>query len=163
MEKRTAIEQRAGNRVSEATRPPLLLQPIIEDCMVCASPPHSGATDGGKSRPFSPKTQLCRWTTITGYGLPRQVERSISTRKIGVFTALSGKQDIVARPNIYQESIQICRRHTGSVHRSYYQGYWHHRIYEEDNRASRLLRRYHVSYTMLAWFHHKWNHRDRYG
>jgi glycosyltransferase involved in cell wall biosynthesis len=138
------------------------LNRLIEDCMVCQPAAFWRNRIAEKVGPFDEQLNFAMdydyWLRIAKAGGEIQFLRE----KLACSRLYPETKTLSARPNIYQEIFEICRRHTGFVHQSYYQGYWHHRIYEEDNRASRLLRRYHVSYTMLAWFHHKWNHRDRY-
>jgi len=136
---------------------------LIEDCMVCQPAAFWRKRMMEKVGPFDEQLNFAMdydyWLRIAKAG----GEIRFLREKLACSRLYSETKTLSARPKIFQEIFEICRRHTGDVHQSYYQGYWHHRIYEEDNRASRLLRRYHVSYTMLAWFHHKWNHRDRYG
>jgi glycosyltransferase involved in cell wall biosynthesis len=136
---------------------------LIEDCMVCQPAAFWRKRMMEKVGPFDEQLNFAMdyeyWLRIAKAG----GEIRFLREKLACSRLYSENKTLSARPKIFQEIFEICRRHTGYVHQSYYQGYWHHRIYEEDNRASRLLRRYHVSYTMLAWFHHKWNHRDRYG
>lgn len=135
---------------------------LLEDCMVCQPAAFWRSRIAEKVGPFDEQLNFAMdydyWLRIAKAGGEIQFLRE----KLACSRLYPETKTLSARPKIYQEIFEICRRHTGFVHQSYYQGYWHHRIYEEDNRASRLLRRYHVSYTMLAWFHHKWNHRDRY-
>ena len=139
------------------------LNRLIEDCMVCQPAAFWRKRMTEKVGPFDEQLNFAMdydyWLRIAKAG----GEIRFLREKLACSRLYSETKTLSARPKIFQEIFEICRRHTGYVHQSYYQGYWHHRIYEEDNRASRLLRRYHVSYTMLAWFHHKWNHRDRYG
>ena len=67
-----------------------------------------------------------------------------------------------ARNEIFKEIFRICKSHVGSVHLNYYQGYWHHLIYEKENILSRAMRRFPDVYAKIGWLHQKWDQRDRY-
>lgn len=66
-----------------------------------------------------------------------------------------------ARSSVYQEIFNTCRKHAGYIHKSYYQGYWHHLIFERTNLASRLLRLSPKIYLLLAHVHFRCAHLKR--
>ena len=135
---------------------------LLEDCMVCQPAAFWRRRIAEKVGPFNEHLNFAMdydyWLRIAKAGGTIQ----FLPEKLACSRLYLQTKTLSARPKIYQEIFEICRRHTGHVHLSYYQGYWHHLIYEKDNLASRLLRGHHASYTTLAWFHHKLNHRDRY-
>ena len=67
-----------------------------------------------------------------------------------------------ARNEIYKEIFKISKKHANYIHLNYYQGYWHHLIYEKNNFVSLVLRRFPGSYAKFGWLHQKWDQRDRY-
>ena len=137
---------------------------LIEDCMVCQPAAFWRKRMMEKVGPFDQQLNFAMdydyWLRIAKAGGRDPIPNAVPLRVHG----------FIPKTRHCRRAQKFSRKYSkfaagipADVHQSYYQGYWHHRIYEEDNRASRLLRRYHVSYTMLAWFHHKWNHRYRYG
>jgi|GEM_PF-313537 len=67
-----------------------------------------------------------------------------------------------ARNKIYQEIFKVCEKHADFIHENYFQGYWHHLVYEKSNPLSLALRLWPKLYLKLAWLHHRWHHRQRY-
>lgn len=61
-----------------------------------------------------------------------------------------------ARSKIYQEIFQVSRKNVGYVHSSYYEGYWHHLVYENNTTLSKVMRKYPWLYKRTHRLHSKW-------
>ncbi|MCW5771039.1 MAG: glycosyltransferase, partial [Rhodospirillaceae bacterium] len=64
---------------------------------------------------------------------------------------------LTRRSDIYREIFAVCRRHGGYVSRTYYEGLWHHRLWERRNPVYRLLRRFPDAHRRLAKIHRRWH------
>lgn len=63
---------------------------------------------------------------------------------------------LTRRSAIYDEIFRICRRHGGYVSPTYYEGLWHHRLWERATPLSRLLRRIPDAHRRIARLHRAW-------
>jgi glycosyltransferase involved in cell wall biosynthesis len=59
------------------------------------------------------------------------------------------------RSSVYKEIFQVCKKNIGYVHESYYHGYWHYLIYENDNFWSLFLRLFPFSTYLLPRCHYR--------
>ncbi len=62
-----------------------------------------------------------------------------------------------SRLQVYQEIFDVCRRNIGYVHKNYYQGYWHHLVYEKETILSRAIRSLPRLYEKTYTLHFKWS------
>jgi glycosyltransferase involved in cell wall biosynthesis len=60
-----------------------------------------------------------------------------------------------ARSEVYAEIFKVSRRNVGYVHKSYFQGFWHHLVFEKDGFTSQLLRLNPKAYVGLARIHYR--------
>ena len=67
-----------------------------------------------------------------------------------------------SRTDIYREIFAICRKHAGYVHLSYFQGFWHHLIYEKNTLLSQFFRRIPGAQAISSRIHHKLYQRRQY-
>lgn len=138
------------------------LMRILKDCMVCQPAAFWRRRIADEIGPFDEKLDYAMdydyWLRIAKAGgnicyLPKKLACS------RIYPETKTRS---ARTQIYNEIFCVCKNHFGHVHLDYYQGYWHHFIYEKNNIASRILRRFPGSYLSLGWFHQKWDRRDQY-
>jgi glycosyltransferase involved in cell wall biosynthesis len=135
---------------------------LIEDCMVCQPAAFWRRRIAEKVGPFDKQLNYAMdydyWLRIAKTGGDiRFLPEKLACSRLYPETKTQS-----ARSEIYREIFEICRRHVGYVHQSYYRGYWHHRIYDNNNVISRIFRLHPGLYTKLGWLHRKWNHRNKY-
>lgn len=135
---------------------------LLKDCMVCQPAAFWRRRIADEIGPFDEKLDYAMdydyWLRIAKAGgnicyLPQ---------KLACSRIYQETKTRSARTQIYNEIFGVCKNHFGVVYLDYYQGYWHHLIYEKNNLASRVFRRFPGSYLSLGWFHQKWDQRDRY-
>ena len=135
---------------------------LLQDCMVCQPAAFWRKRIADKIGPFDEK---CNYAMDYDYWLriaKSSGNISFLPEKLANSRLYKETKTRSARTEIYKEIFRICKTHAGSVHLSYYQGYWHHLVYEKENIASRALRRYPHAFAKIGWLHHKWDLRERY-
>jgi glycosyltransferase involved in cell wall biosynthesis len=135
---------------------------LRQDCMVCQPAAFWRQRIANKIGPFDEKLNYAMdydyWLRIAKAG----GNISFLPEKLANSRLYEETKTRSARTAIYKEIFHICKKHTGSVHLNYYQGYWHHLIYEKESIISRALRRFPHTYAKFGWLHQKWDQRDRY-
>jgi glycosyltransferase involved in cell wall biosynthesis len=135
---------------------------LLEDCMVCQPAAFWTRRIARKVGPFD---DLLHYTMDYDYWL--RVANAgghicFLPEKLACSRLHPDTKTLSARSKIYKEIFKTCRKHAGYVHKSYYQGYWHHVIFEKYGRASRLLRLPPNLYATIGFLHHKWVHLPPY-
>ncbi len=67
-----------------------------------------------------------------------------------------------ARPAIYREILDICRRRGGYVSRKYVSGYWNHLVYERPRHPARILRGFPELVPFIVAIHYYWLNTELY-
>ncbi|HHT0592306.1 TPA: glycosyltransferase [Legionella anisa] len=67
------------------------------------------------------------------------------------------------RGKIYQEIFSICKHHMGYTHLNYYQGYWHHLIYEKKNTLNKIARLLSIKglHLPVSKIHYYWSRQNQ--
>jgi glycosyltransferase involved in cell wall biosynthesis len=135
---------------------------LVEDCMVCQPAAFWRRRVAVKIGPFDEHLNFTMdydyWLRIAKSGgiicfLPE---------KLACSRLYPETKTLSSRAKIYHEIFDICRKHAGHAHLNYFQGYWHHLIYENHNLISRVLRKSPGAQYVLPRLHHKLLHRKQY-
>ncbi|KTD43972.1 glycosyltransferase [Legionella parisiensis] len=67
------------------------------------------------------------------------------------------------RIKIFQEIFNISKHHIGYTHLNYYQGYWHHLIYEKKNTINQIVRFFSIKnlHLPISKLHYHWARRTQ--
>lgn len=138
------------------------LQRLLEDCMICQPAAFWRRRIANTVGPFDDLLDYTMdydyWLRIANAG----GEIHFLRENLACSRLYPETKTLSARTKIYKEIFKICRKHAGYVHKSYYQGYWHHLIFEKFGSTSRLLRLPSGSHVAIGFLHHKWIHLPRY-
>lgn len=135
---------------------------LMEDCMVCQPAAFWRQRVVDRIGLFDERLNL---TMDYDYWL--RIAKSGSTicfcpEKLACSRLYKETKTMSARGKIFKEIFEICTRHFGYVHRSYFQGYWHHLVHEKEAVSSRLLRLIPRSHQALSLIHHNLHRCRRY-
>jgi len=138
------------------------LERLMQDCMVCQPAAFWRRSVADKIGAFDERLNFAMdydyWIRIAKSGS----KICFMPEKLACSRLYPQTKTLSERAKIYNEIFQISTKHVGYVHLSFYQGYWHHLIFERYAMVSRLTRFVPYIYLPVAWLHHKWNHRQRY-
>jgi glycosyltransferase involved in cell wall biosynthesis len=135
---------------------------LMQDCMVCQPAAFWRKSIAEKIGPFDDQLNF-----VMDYDYWMRIAKSGSRicliqDKLACSRLYPETKTLSERSGIFREIFQISRKHAGYVHQSFYQGYWHHLIYEKNYATSRFIGFVPGAYLRLAWIHHKWDHRSGY-
>lgn len=134
---------------------------LLEDCMVCQPAAFWRRRIAEKVGPFNDQLNYVMdydyWLRIAKAG----GDIRFLPEKLACSRLYAETKTLSARSKIYKEIFEVCRKHAGYVHQSYYQGYWHHLLFEKYKTVSRLLRVPPGTHARLGSLHGKLAHRDR--
>lgn len=128
---------------------------LVKDCMVCQPATFWRRRIADRIGPFDENLNFTMdyeyWLRIAKSGgnicfLPE---------KLACSRLYPETKTLSSRTKIYHEIFEICRKHAGYVHLSYYQGFWHHKINENKNLISSVLRKLPGSEYLISRLHHK--------
>ena len=131
---------------------------LLEDCMVCQPAAFWKRGIAERVGPFDDQLHYTMdydyWLRIANAGGQiRFLPEKLACSRLHPET-----KTLSARGKIYKEIFKTCRKHAGYVHKSYYQGYWHHLMFEKYGGASRALHLPPNLYATIGFLHHKWVH-----
>lgn len=143
---------------------PYSFQRLMQDCMVCQPAAFWRRSVVEKIGPFDEQLNFVMdydyWIRIAKSGseicfLPETLANS---------RLYPETKTLSQRSKIYDEIFRISMRHAEYVHHSYYQGLWHHRIFENNSPSPiiRLLRYIPGAHLTVGWLHCKWDRRKSY-
>lgn len=135
---------------------------LIEDCMVCQPAAFWRRRIADTIGPFD---ENLNFTMDYDYWL--RIAKSEGNicflpEKLACSRLYPETKTLSSRAKIYHEIFDICRKHAGHAHLNYFQGYWHHIIYENHNLISRVLRKSPRAQYVLPRLHRKLLHQKQY-
>lgn len=136
---------------------------LVQDCMVCQPATFWRRRAAERVGPFDEALNYTMdydyWLRIAeaGKGDIRFLPERLAQSRLYAET-----KTLSARPEIFREIFKICQKHTGFVSKNYFQGYWHHLLYEKSVLLRGVLRFSPGAHVPLGWLHHKLRNRRRY-
>jgi glycosyltransferase involved in cell wall biosynthesis len=135
---------------------------LMDDCCVCQPAAYWRASVGAVVGPFDESAHYAMdydyWIRVDRSGFVLQhLHDTIAQSRLHATT-----KTLSARPAVYREILDVCRRRGGYVSRRYVEGFWHHLAYERPRHPALLLRAAPSLRARLAAFHYRWLNRHLY-
>jgi hypothetical protein len=136
----------------------------MQDCIICQPAAFWRKSVAEKIGPFDEQLNFVMdydyWIRITKSG----AEICFMPEKLAYSRLYPETKTLSGRSKIYEEIFEISRKHVGYVHRSYYQGHWQQKLYENEqvSPAIRLIRHIPGAHLPIGWLHCRWARRKSY-